>query len=171
MGRYYIKPITTILLLFFVTLTACSKDDAMVDPEETNSDSSVGNDDNQDDMKIEKMILTVGSRTLEVELARNSSVDALVEVLKKAPVTVSMSDYGNMEKVGSLGQSFPRNDMPIATEAGDVILYQGNMLVIYYAPNSWSFTRLGKIKNITAQTLKEVLGNSDVTVVLSLPAE
>ena len=59
--------------------------------------------------------------------------------------------------------------MQITTQAGDVILYQGNMLVIYYAPNSWSFTRLGKIKNVTPQTLKQILGDNDVTVVVSLP--
>ncbi len=122
-------------------------------------------------MKMEKMILTVGNRTLEVELSENTSVKALVKELSKGPVTVRMSDYGNMEKVGPLGQSLPRNDTQITTEAGDVILYQGNMLVIYYAPNSWSFTRLGKIKNDSAQSLKDILGDGDVTVVLSLPSE
>ena len=120
---------------------------------------------------MEKMILTVGNRTLEVELSENTSVKALVKELSKGPVTVRMSDYGNMEKVGPLGQSLPRNDTQITTEAGDVILYQGNMLVIYYAPNSWSFTRLGKIKNDSAQSLKDILGDGDVTVVLSLPSE
>lgn len=171
MGSYNMQRITTMLLLFFFTLTACSKEETMADPTETNSDSTGGKEDNQDDTEMEKMILTIGNRTLEVELADNSSVDALVTLLKKAPVTVDMSDYGNMEKVGSLGQNLPRNDMQITTQAGDVILYQGDMLVIYYAPNSWSFTRLGKIKNITAQALKEILGNSDVTVVLSLPSK
>lgn len=129
------------------------------------------NNENKKEMKMKKMILTVGNRTLEVELSENTSVDALVKELSKGPVTVRMSDYGNMEKVGPLGQSLPRNDTQITTEAGDVILYQGNMLVIYYAPNSWSFTRLGKIKNGSAQSLKEVLGDGDVTVVLSLPSE
>lgn len=169
MGSYNIRLITSMLLLFFVTLTACSKEDAIVDSEEINNNSPGDNEDNQDEMNMKKMILTIGSRTLEVELTDNSSVDALVGVLKKTSVTVNMSDYGNMEKVGSLGQNFPRNDMQITTQAGDVILYQGNMLVIYYAPNSWSFTRLGKIKNVTPQTLKQILGDNDVTVVVSLP--
>ena len=80
-----------------------------------------------------------------------------------------MNDYGNMEKVGSLGQNFPRNDESITTEVGDIILYQGNSLVIYYAPNSWSFTRLGKINNISQKELKDILGKGDVTVTLSLP--
>jgi hypothetical protein len=79
-----------------------------------------------------------------------------------------MRDYGNMEKVGSLGTSLPRNDEQITTEPGDLILYQGSAFVIYYAPNSWNFTRLGKINGVTQEELKEILGTGDVEVTLSL---
>ena len=72
------------------------------------------------------------------------------------------------KKVGSLGTSLPSNNEQITTEAGDLILYMGNAFVIYYAPNSWNFTRLGKIQNVTGDELKEILGDGDVTVVLSL---
>jgi hypothetical protein len=80
-----------------------------------------------------------------------------------------MRDYGSMEKVGSLVTDLPRNDQQITTEAGDIILYQGNAFVIYYAPNSWNFTRLGKIENVTSEKLKEILGDGNVTITLSLP--
>ena len=73
-----------------------------------------------------------------------------------------------MEKVGSLGQDLPVNDEQITTEAGDLILYQGNSLVIYYAPNTWNFTRLGKINGVSAEELQDILGEGDVTVTLSL---
>ena len=62
----------------------------------------------------------------------------------------------------------PRNDQQIRTQAGDLILYQGDAFVIYYDTNSWNFTRLGKIDDVTGEELKEILGNGDVTVVLSL---
>lgn len=113
--------------------------------------------------------IQVNDHTLTATLADNSSADALVSLLEKGPLTVSMTDFSNMEKVGSLGTSLPRNDENITTEAGDLILYQGNMLVIYYAPNTWDFTRLGKINDITAGELKSILGTGDVTVTLSLP--
>jgi hypothetical protein len=74
-----------------------------------------------------------------------------------------------MEKVGSLGFDLPRNDEQITAEAGDIILYQGSALVIYYAPNSWNFTRLGKIDDVTEQELREILGDGAVTITLSLP--
>ena len=65
----------------------------------------------------------------------------------------------------------PRNDEQITTEAGDIILYQGSAFVIYYAPNSWNFTRLGKISDVTAEQLREILGDGDVTITLFLPQE
>ena len=74
-----------------------------------------------------------------------------------------------MEKVGLLGMNLPTNDQQITTEAGDIILYQGNALVIYYTPNSWNFTRLGKINNVTSEILKEILGDGNVTITISLP--
>ena len=79
-----------------------------------------------------------------------------------------MSDYGNFEKVGPLGQSLPTNNQQITTEAGDIILYQGNQITIYYDRNSWNFTRLGKINGVTSQQLRDILGSVDVSVTFSL---
>ena len=79
-----------------------------------------------------------------------------------------MHDYSNFEKVGSLPEELPRNDEQITTESGDLILYQGNQFVIYYDTNSWNFTRLGKIKDVTQEELKTILGTGNVTAVLSL---
>ena len=120
-----------------------------------------------------EMILNIqaGDHLLTATLAQNSSVEALVEMLSGGTVTIWMSDYANMEKVGSLPDSLPGNDEQISTEAGDLILYQGNSFVIYYDTNSWNFTRLGKINDMTQQELKEILGDGDITVELSLPAD
>jgi len=113
----------------------------------------------------------IGDTVLSATLVENSSVDALKAALSEGPITVNMRDYGSMEKVGSLGMDLPRNDEQITTEAGDIILYQGNALVIYYAPNSWNFTRLGKVDDVTAEELRGILGDGNVTVTLSLPQE
>lgn len=174
MRKYHTKYLLAIMVLFAIAFTACSKDDRVINSVVNTPDSSSDNDDYDNDnnnIKVDKMILSIRGRQEKVEFVENSSTEALVEALRQAPITINMTDYGNMEKVGSLGQSFPRNDTQITTEAGDVILYQGNMLVIYYAPNSWIFTRLGKIKNMTAQSLKNLLGDGSVTVVLSLPTD
>ena len=115
-----------------------------------------------------KISLTINNQVLTAELVDNTSAEALVELLQEGPLTIGMRDYEDMEKVGSLGTSLPSNNEQITTEAGDLILYMGNAFVIYYAPNSWNFTRLGKIQNVTGDELKEILGDGDVTVVLSL---
>ena len=114
------------------------------------------------------MKLQIGKNTFTAELAQNSSAEALKELLEKGPVTIEMRDYANMEKVGPLGTSLPRNDEQITTEAGDIILYQGNAIVIYYAPNSWNFTRLGKINDVTQEELKKALGKGNVSVTFSI---
>lgn len=112
--------------------------------------------------------IKIGDKILTATLAENSSAEALKEILSKEDITINMNDYGNFEKVGALGINLPRNDEQITTQAGDLILYQGDSFVIYYDTNSWNFTRLGKINNITQAELKQILGEGNVTVTLSI---
>ena len=138
------------------------------------STEEVETDTNQDDSNVieaNNMNIQIGDNVLTATLVDNSSVDALKEVLSEGPITINMRDYGSMEKVGPLGMDLPRNDQQITTEAGDIILFQGSAFVIYYAPNSWNFTKLGKINNVTAEGLREILGDGNVTITLSLPQE
>ena len=115
-----------------------------------------------------------GNHTLTATLAANSSATAFYELLKKRAVTVDMHDYGSFEKVGSLGTSLPRNDRQVKTSAGDIMLYQGNQITIFYNGNSWSYTPLGKVVStdstttITQAELKKILGKGDVTAVFSV---
>ena len=113
----------------------------------------------------------VNGKVLKILAAENSSADAFLDLLKSGDVTVEMHDYGSFEKVGSLGITLPRNDEQITTEPGDVILYQGDQITIYYDVNSWSFTRLGKVQDLSQAEMKEILGTGDATVTFSLSEE
>ena len=122
-------------------------------------------------MESNTIKLTVeGGRTFTATLEDNSSAQALKERLAKGNITVEMNDYGDMEKVGSLGINLPRNDRKTTTGPGDIILYLGNNLVIYYDTNSWNFTRIGKVDGVS--TRKEMLdllgGTGKISVTLSL---
>ncbi len=129
----------------------------------------VSNNQNKTNMENNTIKLTIeGGKTFTATLVDNSSTQAMKEQLAKGNITVKMEDYANMEKVGSLGIRLPRNDKQTTTGPGDIILYQGHNLVIYYDTNSWSFTRLGKINNASQADLKAALGRGDVTVTLSL---
>ena len=120
-------------------------------------------------MKISIQITSdSGKSELTATLVDNSSATAFYQLLEKGPVTVNMHDYGSFEKVGSLGTSLPRNDTQITTTAGDIILYQGNQITIYYDTNSWNFTRLGKVDGVTQVELKKILGKGKVTAVFSV---
>lgn len=112
--------------------------------------------------------IKANDRIFTADFSDNSSAKAFYELLLKGDLTISMGDYGNFEKVGQIGSVLPRNDSYITTEPGDVILYQGNSITIYYDTNSWSFTRIGKIRNATKELLLDAFGYGDVTVTFSL---
>ena len=131
----------------------------------------VSDNQNKRSMENNTIKLTVeGGKTFTATLEENSSAKALKEQLAKGSITVEMNDYGDMEKVGSLGISLPRNDRQTTTGPGDIILYLGNNLVIYYDTNSWNFTRMGKVNGIS--TRKEMLdllgGTGKISITLSL---
>lgn len=114
------------------------------------------------------IVAQIGDHTLTIKLEDNSSAQALKDLLANGPLTVEMHDYNNFEKVGELGTNLPQNNKSITTEPGDVILYQGTSITIYYNVNTWNFTRLGKVQNLTQEELKAILGDEDVTVTFSL---
>lgn len=119
-------------------------------------------------MESKKIKLEINDKELTATLANNSSTKALLDKLAESDITIDMHDYSNFEKVGPLGFDLPRNDTQISTDAGDLILYQGTSFVIYYDKNNWNFTRLGKIDDVSKSELKEILGDGNVTVTLSL---
>ena len=111
--------------------------------------------------------IEVNSNTLYADFKDNSSAEALKEKLQAGSLTLEMEDYGGFEKVGDLPFSLPTNDENITTSAGDVILYQGNKLTIYYDTNTWSFTKVAKIRDADS-SLKSKLGEGTVKVTLSI---
>lgn len=108
----------------------------------------------------------VNGTTFTATLEDNTAVDAFVEMMREAPIVIEMSDYSGFEKVGSLGTSLPASNSQTTTQAGDIVLYNSNQIVIFYGSNSWSYTRLGKIDDLTGW--EEALGSGDVTVTFSL---
>ena len=118
--------------------------------------------------EIQMITLKINDTEVSVQWEDNESVAALKELLKNGPKEIQMSMYGGFEQVGSLGQSLTRNDVQTVTEAGDIVLYSGNSIVVFYGSNSWAYTRLGKITDLTKQELTDLLSNGDVTLTLSL---
>ena len=115
------------------------------------------------------MNITINGKTVSCQLVDNSSTRALLAQLEKGDITYEADDYGNFEKVGNIGISLPQNNESITTAPGDVILYQGNNICLYYGANSWMFTRLGRIEGMSKDEIKTFLnaGGGSVKVTLS----
>lgn len=146
--------------LFGCTQTAVTSSAALAQSD------SMENDASQPDAEKEMLYITAGKYEFRAVLEENASAQELKELLEKGPITVSMDDYGGFEKVGPLGTTLTRSDESITTRPGDVILYQGNQIVIYYAPNSWNFTKLAQIED--ASDLKQKLGEGSIKATFSL---
>ena len=115
----------------------------------------------------EDMRMMIGETPVTVAWEDNASVEAL-KTLAAEGLTIDMSMYGGFEQVGSIGQSLPRSDAQTTTTSGDIVLYSGNQLVVFYGGNSWAYTRLGHITDQTPDQMKALLGNGDVTITLSM---
>ena len=115
-----------------------------------------------------KLKIHVNDTAFTATFEENSSAKAFAEFLTQGDLTLDMHDYGSFEKVADLPRSFPRNDKQIDTDAGDIILYQGNSITIYYDKNSWNFTRLARIDNVNKKRLQQILGKGNVKAIFSV---
>ena len=120
----------------------------------------------EDPMKKNTFYVHIGAETFSATFAENIGAQALKELLAGGDITIQMRDYGGFEKVGPLGQRLPTSNSQTTTQSGDIVLYQGNQVVIFYGSNTWSYTRLGRIDNLSGW--EEALGRGDVSVTFSL---
>lgn len=124
-------------------------------------------------LELEEMsiLMKIDDETVAVTWEDNEAVAALKELLRKQPLSIQMSMYGGFEQVGPLGADLPRKDTQTITQAGDIVLYSGDQIVVFYGSNSWAYTRLGKITDKSDRELEGLLGGGDVTVVLELASQ
>ncbi len=180
MKRLFIAIFTLFILLNFAgcAVSGGQSSDDKIDASQTEDGANGGQSGNTENPgntdsgneEIKTMYLYINDDKLEVTLAANKAVTALTDILKQGDITYMADDYGGFEKVGSLGYSLPTENSQITTEAGDVILYSGNQIVLFYGSNSWSYTRLGKINGYSTAELRALLraGSGSVQIRISL---
>ena len=155
------------IILTILGLSACGTGEAV--PESSSTPQTVVTQQPAEEESIQEdaaLKITVGDYELLATFEENSSAEEFRDLLAQGPITVEMEDYGGFEKVGPLGTTLTRNDTQITTQPGDVILYQGDQITIYYGTNTWSFTKLARIDVPT--DLQEKLGDGAVQVTFSL---
>lgn len=115
-----------------------------------------------DDLK-----LLIDDVEVDVEWEDNDSVKAIKELAKNGGLTINTHQYGGFEQVGEIGQRIVSNNVQMTTESGDIVLYADSNIVIFYGSNSWSYTKLGKIKDKTINELKQLLDKDNVVIKIS----
>ena len=154
------------LLCILVLLSACGSS-GNSNPLSSSQEKNIINAEQEGE--TEKMLsMKIGNASVQVDWEDNNSVSSLKELCKSKTLTITMHMYGGFEQVGSIGSSLPTNDKQMTTTSGDIVLYSGNQIVVFYGSNSWSYTKLGKITNKTDDELSELLGKGNVTLTLSL---
>ena len=160
------------ILIGLLALLSCTKDPVTIlpGPSQENQKENGGNNGNNDTSMPSEIKITVSGKSLPVKIEDNAATKALVAALRESSITYEAEDYGGFEKVGALGRSLPTSNAQITTQPGDVILYSGNQIVLFYGSNSWSYTRIGKMEYGTLDELKTFLkaGQGNISVTLSL---
>ena len=158
-------------------ILACDKLPAPGLPDSSREEQNEDKDNNGNDHSGETdtampntIKITISGKTLPVKIEDNEATKALVTALREASITYEADDYGGFEKVGQLGRSLPTSNSQITTQPGDVILYGGNQIVLFYGSNTWSYTRIGKMQYESLDELRSFLkvGEGNITVSLSL---
>ncbi len=152
-------------LVMLVFVTACGQTETTTESEVVETENVQGHEPEQE---VETVVLAINGETVSVEWEDNESVDALMDLISTEPLSIQMSMYGGFEQVGSIGTSLPRNDVQTTTEAGDIVLYSGNQIVVFYGSNSWAYTRLGKVTDKSKAEMMELLGKSNVNITISI---
>ena len=118
------------------------------------------------DTEVMKMNIQIGDAHFTATLEDNAAVHELIDMMRDKPVTIKMNDYSGFEKVGPLGRSLTTDNHQTTTSAGDIVLYNGNQIVIFYGSNSWSYTRIGRIDDLSGW--EKALGKGSITAVFSI---
>ena len=159
--------ISLLIALLAFNVTGCGSSSSSSDNDnESPSASTPAPDDTKNEENDSLMQIKINDEILSVAWEDNESVNALKKLVQAKDLVINMSRYGGFEQVGPLGQSLPRNDVQTTTSAGDIMLYSGNQIVIFYGSNSWRYTRLGKVVDKTADELTELLSQADVIMTL-----
>ena len=150
--------VVIVLVIISMALVLFLKPKNDIEPNESVTNNTIG----ADSIKI-----VVDDKELIVELEDNLSVNELLDKLESGSITSDLKEYGGFEKVGNLGFSLSRSDKYLKAGPRDVLLYNGNQVTILYGDNTWNYTKLGTITNVSNEELTSILGEGDVTVTIT----
>ncbi len=156
--------------MFLLMLSGCGKKTQNIssaalssenDDEEVTYSTEIQTEDGGE--KVDKINVQIGGRTFRAVLEDNQAAEEFLAIINESPLELCLSDYSGFEKVGNLGRSLTPSNKNITANSGDIVLYNGNQIVVFYGSNSWSYTKLAHIYDLTGW--KEAMGTGDITIV------
>ena len=166
MKKLIVLIITLILMCILVSCSRSTPNQSTQEEHTATNDNNSTQINEENELMNKTLSLKIGNTIVDVDWLENDSVDALKELAKDG-LTIKMNMYGGFEQVGSIGTSIVSSDTRITTNPGDIVLYSSNQIVIFYGSNTWAYTKLGHI-NLSKSELTNLLGNSDVTITITL---
>ena len=163
-----------LILGIFISLSACGTARAASVPQAgpgTQAAQSAAETETTAEVHETMLQMKIGETKVKVHWEINDSVSALKELCKDKPLTIQMSMYGGFEQVGPIGTRLPSDDVQTRTSAGDIVLYSGSQIVVFYGSNSWAYTRLGHIEDQDEAGMAALLGSGDVIITISMENE
>lgn len=161
----YIILCITLLSIF----TGCNKENNIdkANDLESNLNNEVSTDS---DIKQEviPIYIKIGDSTFEAQLNNNEAVQNLIN---KFPLKIKMKELNGKEKCYSFSEKITneKGESPKVINKGDIMIWSGNYLAIFYETYSNSYggyVPIGHIDDVT--TLEEALGKEDVEITFSL---
>lgn len=156
----------TVLVLIITGITAYVSENRSTIEQQTTAITSENTGEQEVQNEIPQMKIQIGEYIFHASLENNTSVDALIQMMKETPIVINMRDYSGFEKVGSLGTTLPDSNSQITAQAGDIVLYNKDQIVVFYGSNSWSYTKLGHVNDLT--DWEKALGSGEVEITFSI---
>ena len=151
------------LAMLLILLTACSVADKTPESELPDNNTETVEEDNE----MASINMKINNEEVIVTWESNESVKALAELASESPLVIDTSMYGGFEQVGPIGTTLPSNDVNTTTKPGDIVLYTGSNIVVFFGSNSWDYTMLGHIENKSTEELRDLLGGNNVKITLT----
>ena len=163
------KRLTFLLLsiLMLLAVTACGEKKTAPETQGIENFQDDSAEETSDERADTEMKMYINDTEIPVMWESNPSVSALRNDLEAGDIVVTMSMYSNNEQVGSLGKTYPSNDVQTTTNNGDIVLYRSDQIVIFYGSNSWAYTRRGKM-DLSENEVVNLLSDGDVSIRLTL---
>ncbi len=133
-------------------------------PQEQETAESVTEETAEEKQEETMIRMIINDTEVSVAFEDNEAVSMLKQKAAEKDIHVNMHMYGGFEQVGPLGFALPADDVQMTTEAGDIVLYSSDQIVVFYGSNTWAYTKLGRITDKTQPELKQLLGSGDATV-------